>query len=193
VGAWFGSGFSVVGLVRDTLVVWFVGSLALSLFARSERVWLKPSLEFSHVTQYLGAGNLESHTQRSTALQKVADWILHALPDDARLLDCTPMSLWLLHPKDSRYLDRFRDQLERDRLCSRLLSPGAAGRPDADYVIASDINEFRGPETLTPGPFVQRAAQWKMIYGIDINTLEEFHGGEPKRDLRDVILVFQRR
>ncbi len=104
----------------------------------------------------------------------VSQYITQHAPEGAEIYDCTPISLGLFIPEDSRLI-RPKNGSERDRLCANQAKtvPGDTPR----VLVVTSIPEFFGPDVVTPAK-VRRAGDWTLAYGYDIHGPREL--GSPE-------------
>ncbi len=180
----------LIRAAESLLASWFIGSLAVSLFTTSHTLWLKPGLDLSSLPGYLGVADLESHVNRSIAIQRVSEWVTTNLPADARVFDCTALGIYLLEPGDPRWANGFENGRDRDARCRRIAMdpPGGTGPL---YLIASDTHEFRGPDTLGTEILQARSGSWRPVFAIEPETLHTLETGIDPGELHEPIIVFQ--
>ncbi len=190
VRGWMGGRHPLMRGLESVLIAWFCASLGISLFTRTPNLWLKPSLDLSSLPRYLGVADQESHVSRSVAAQRIAAWVTTNTPPHAKVYDCTALGIYLLHPKDRRWVNAFQEGTVRDAHCRNLALAGAPGDPTDTYLIASNSSEFRGPDTLSIESLVDRQQHWELAFGIGMDSLAPLTPSTQTIE-EDVILVFR--
>ena len=178
-------------IATDIVITWFTLSVALMIFTQSGSAYLSRGISWKRLASYLHTPRLHPRIQQAEGYLMVADWLRDNLTPDDRIVDCSPIPVWVYLAGDPRLVPFEGGESPRQERCLRLLAEGHV--PTHVYIVISNVMEYRTPQSPRISLFFERPDVWEPVFHVNTRTHDTSMPTRPYHSDPGDVMVFRGR